>query len=253
MKKILLVDDEVEMRNNVYEILSEDNYQIICAARGQQALQLLKSEKPDLVIMDLMVPGEIEFSLLKKIKETVPDISVALFSGSVTAEIEKEAYRLGAIEVLRKGRVTAPDLRDCVRRIFTKQSTSATSKPEKNTDKILIVDDEDSIRSLLSTFFTKRGFQTIAARTGEDAVRLLSVEKPSVILLDINMPGMDGIMTLKKIKEIDPNVGVVMATGVQDEEIVNEAMALGAYHYVLKPFDLKYLELVVISRISLAT
>lgn len=93
----------------------------------------------------------------------------------------------------------------------------------------------------------------LQAGRGEDAIALTEKEKPSIILLDINMPGMDGLLTLKKIREFDKNVGVVMATSVQDDQIAAEAARLGSYHYVLKPFDLQYLELVVMTRLLIAS
>ncbi|GEM_PF-6752591 len=71
-------------------------------------------------------------------------------------------------------------------------------------------------------------------------------------LLDVVMPGLGGLATLKKLLEIDPKLGVVMATGQQDDQTVKQAIELGASGYVLKPFDLLYLELVVLSRLMIA-
>ncbi len=119
--------------------------------------------------------------------------------------------------------------------------------------KILIVDDESAIRGFLSDFFKRKEYQTLEAKNGQEAVDMTRKEKPSVILMDITMPGMDGVLALRKIREFDQNVGVVMATSIQDEQIAKETAALGAYHYVLKPFDLQYLELVVLTRLTIAS
>ncbi len=118
--------------------------------------------------------------------------------------------------------------------------------------KILVVDDEAGIRNLLKRFFEAKGYQTILAGSGEEALALLEKEKPSLVLLDVSMPGMDGIQALKKIRDIDPNVGVVMITGLNDEHIAKRATEMGAYAYVVKPFDMKYLELVVLTRLLMA-
>ena len=117
----------------------------------------------------------------------------------------------------------------------------------------MIVDDEEGIRNLLKSFFEEQGFPIVTARTGEEAIELVTKEKPSVILLDVTMPGMDGIVTLRKIREINPTVGVVMATSIQDEQTTQQAADLGAHAYVLKPFDLQYLQLVVLSRLRVAS
>lgn len=119
-------------------------------------------------------------------------------------------------------------------------------------EKILIVDDEENIRAMLKYFFEGKGYPTITAQNGQEAIALVEKERPSMILLDVMMPGMDGITTLRKIREIDPKVGVVMATGSHDEGIAKEAAALGSYAYVLKPFDIQYLELTVLTRLLMA-
>jgi DNA-binding NtrC family response regulator len=113
----------------------------------------------------------------------------------------------------------------------------------------LIVDDENNLRSLLSNFFKSKGYKTLEAESGERALEMLPVEKISVVLLDVQMSGMDGVETLKKIRAMNPKLGVVMATGTYSDERVKEALELGAYGYILKPFDFLYLELVVISRL----
>ncbi len=253
MSKILVIDDETQIRDLCYDLFTKDGYEVITASRGDQALALILPEKPDLVLLDLNIPGEKKLSLLEKVRAKDPKLAIVVFSGNVTSDLEKQAFDAGAVEVLQKD-IDTQQLRDKVRRILDcKNRLLGKKESEKHPEKILVVDDEDGIRNLLVDFFTHKGFQTISARNGEEALQKVKSEKPSVILLDINMPGMDGILTLKKIREIDVTVGVIMATSVQDESIAKEAMELGSYHYVLKPFDLQYLELVVMTRLVIAS
>jgi len=79
----------------------------------------------------------------------------------------------------------------------------------------------------------------------------VKAEKPAIVLLDVKMPGMDGLVTLKKIKEIDERIGVIMITGAEDESIANEAMKSGAYDYIIKPIDLDRLEVCLLTKILL--
>ena len=119
--------------------------------------------------------------------------------------------------------------------------------------KILVVDDENETCALLERYLTKKGYQAFTATSGEDAVRIVKEEKPNIVLLDIRMPGMGGVETLKKIKEIDKEIGVIMITAVKEEETAKETLKLGAYDYITKPMDLKYLDNVLMVKIAMMT
>ena len=108
--------------------------------------------------------------------------------------------------------------------------------------KILIVDDEEDVRLFLSDFFFERDFQVEVAANGEEALEKIDKNVPDVILLDIMMPGMDGIDCLAEIKKKYPKVVVIMITALKDEQRVLRAKKLGAHDYIVKPFSLSYLE-----------
>ena len=113
--------------------------------------------------------------------------------------------------------------------------------------KILVVDDEIDVCDFVKSFFEERNFRTFTALNGSDAVRLLKKEKPNVILLDIKMRGMDGIETLKKIREVDKDVKVIMVTAVEDQDSMEKACKLGACEYITKPLVLGELASIVTS------
>ncbi|MBI5749526.1 MAG: response regulator [Nitrospinae bacterium] len=119
--------------------------------------------------------------------------------------------------------------------------------------RILVVDDEVETCDLLKRYLTKKGYQTFTALSGEDAVNIVKEERPHIVLLDIRMPGMGGIEALKKIKEIDREIGVVMITAVKEEETAKEILKLGADDYITKPMDLKYLDNVLMVKIAMMT
>ena len=102
---------------------------------------------------------------------------------------------------------------------------------------ILIVDDEENLCALFSDSLTQ-GYRVITASNGQKALQLAREENPDLILLDIKMPGMDGIEVLKKIKKLREEIVVIMLTGYGTLETAREAMKLGAYDYVTKPVDL---------------
>ena len=111
--------------------------------------------------------------------------------------------------------------------------------------RILVVDDEIATRSVLKEFLKLKGFEVHAASTGPAAIAKVKRLKPHFVLLDIMIPGMGGIEILKEIKKVDPPVGVIMVTAIHDNDLARRAVALGAYDYLTKPVDFKYLETVL--------
>ncbi len=119
------------------------------------------------------------------------------------------------------------------------------------TKKLLIVDDEAEICEFLKSFFEDRDFKVATAHNGAAALEQVARFEPEVVLLDIQMPGMDGLQTLKKIKDNHPKVKVIMVTAVETQEKIEEAMRLGADNYITKPLSLEYLEKDVQDKIDL--
>ena len=101
-------------------------------------------------------------------------------------------------------------------------------KKEKPVCKILTVDDEMGIDSFFYEFFSARNYEVLYAESGKEAIEIVKKDKPQIVLLDVKMKGMDGIETLKEIKEIDKDVVVIMVTAIKDEDTVKKAMELGA-------------------------
>ncbi|MCK4690493.1 MAG: sigma-54-dependent Fis family transcriptional regulator, partial [Desulfuromonadales bacterium] len=104
---------------------------------------------------------------------------------------------------------------------------------------ILIVDDEKSIRQSLEGILKDEGFQTSFAATGEEALSNIQREDPDLVLLDIWMPGIDGLETLKKIKHLRPNQLVIMMSGHGSIETAVKSTKLGAYDFIEKPLSLE--------------
>ncbi len=108
--------------------------------------------------------------------------------------------------------------------------------------KVLVVDDEPEAVELLTEFLSSKGYEVLTATSGEEALRRVKEERPHLVLLDIQMPKMNGLEVLRRIREIDPEMGVIMATGVNEEDVGRKALELGAFDYIVKPLDMKYLE-----------
>jgi len=114
---------------------------------------------------------------------------------------------------------------------------------------IMIVDDEPDILIVLGEFLSKEGFRVLTAKDGRQAIDKVKENGIELILLDMAMPDMNGIETLREIKKIKPDVSVIMITAYRDAEKVVEAFRLGAYDCIFKPFDLKYLRQAVMVKL----
>ena len=112
-------------------------------------------------------------------------------------------------------------------------------------EKILVVDDEPGMRSLLHKVLTKEGYFVTTAEAGEDAIEAMAGEDFDLAVLDIEMPGMNGIELLKRIKASAPGLNVVMITAYGSLQSAVDAMRLGAYDYLTKPFQMEEIKLVV--------
>jgi DNA-binding NtrC family response regulator len=104
--------------------------------------------------------------------------------------------------------------------------------------KILLVDDEVEFVSTLSERLQLRGYDVRTANNALEALAFVYKEPPDVIILDLRIPGMDGIETLKTIKKFDPTIEVIMLTGHGDIRSVEEGMKSGAFEYIMKPVDI---------------
>lgn len=109
-------------------------------------------------------------------------------------------------------------------------------------EKILVVDDEPHMVRLLKNFLALKGYDVDTAENGLEAIEKVKTTHPQIVLLDIIMPGIGGMDTLKKIKEIDPAAIIIMISALIDEELAKRALELGAADYIGKPIDMSYLE-----------
>jgi CheY-like chemotaxis protein len=115
--------------------------------------------------------------------------------------------------------------------------------------KILCVDDEPINLMIIEVNLVSEGYEVHKAYDGQSAIRMMKETQPDLVLLDIMMPGMSGIETLKELKRIDPETPVIMVTGVTDEAVAKSAIELGAFDYVTKPINFDYLNTAILMKL----
>ncbi len=118
-------------------------------------------------------------------------------------------------------------------------------KPKRFKETILLVDDDPEILWVFSKILSEEGYRIITAEEGKKALAEIEEEKPDLVILDLVMPGMDGIQTLKKAKEIDENLLVIILTAYGSIESAVKAIKLGAYDYLTRPIDNERMKIVI--------
>jgi len=116
--------------------------------------------------------------------------------------------------------------------------------------KILVVDDEKEICELTKSFLARRNYETFTATNSQEAIGLTQKEQPQVVLLDIRLGSESGMDVLRKIKEINGSIRVIMITALDDEASIRQARSLGADDYITKPFTTKYLNDFILQKIA---
>lgn len=250
MAKILVVDDDLGLREALYYVFTQRGHQVTTAIDSSHASELISAASYDLIILDIVMPGEHGTVLLKRLRTIGNNVPVVIYSVRVDALLETEMRQLGANEVMHKS-VSLDVLADRTEKVLR-----ACGRPLMTTAgaprKLLIIDAERLTRQVVETFFQRKGYHVIQAATGSEGIERARAVEPDIVLLDTHLDGMSGLETLRKLLGEFPKMGVVMSTNNENDDIMTEAMGMGAYGYVLKPFDFLYLELVVASRLDIA-
>ena len=103
---------------------------------------------------------------------------------------------------------------------------------------VLVIDDQPGIRRLLTEVLQEEGYSVMEAANGYDGLQKAKEFRPALILMDMKMPGMDGIETLKELRRLGIGEKVIMMTAYGELDLVNEAKEIGAADYITKPFDI---------------
>ncbi|RXK56737.1 response regulator [Oleiharenicola lentus] len=183
--KILVVDDDKDIRSVITDILDQSGYEVFTAASGQQGLDLAGQMLPNLIILDLMMPGMDGWTVLTKLqhKPALADTPVIILSAASGLEM---AMSLGAAAVLFK----PVDARQLTAEI------AAQLAPLPPNFVLLVEDDADS-RTLITRILDAEGCSSRAAINGNAALRILKLGAPAVIILDLQMAGMNGFELLE--------------------------------------------------------
>ncbi len=223
--RVLLVDDEKEFVDSLSERLDLRDLDADTAYDGEQALQAMETGEPDVMVLDLRMPGIDGIEVLRRAKRDHPGVQVVILTGHGTEREEREAKRLGAFAYLQKP-------------VDIDQLVGVLHKEKL---KVLLVDDEKEFVESLSERLGLRNIDPEIAYDGEQALQAVKDSNPDLMVLDLRMPGIDGIEVLRKVRKTNPDVQVVILTGHGTDKEEKMAKKLGAFAYLKKPVDIDLL------------
>jgi len=245
-KKILVVDDDVIIRRALSEIFEMKGYEVFTAENGEKGLAAFRAVKPQLIILDLMMPVMSGVECLEKIRALDPKVQVIILTGYGTEDQLNRVEQLGVQDVIRKG-IGFEDFREQIEAILEKDEEELRIFPKDLSEiKILVADDDSVIRTLLVEFLSSKGFLVLSAKDGEETKALILKHRPAIVFLDLIMPKKDGKTVLKEMpKNTAESIRWVLITGhgFKDRELKDIETP---YKVLQKPFSLKTFEATVV-------
>lgn len=197
--RILIVDDDEDIRTNFSDILCELGYETSLAGDGESALQLVREKEYDVVLLDYQMPGmdgATLYDAIKKVRPSIAGIMVTAWAGSDGAQRARDA---GTWEVLRK----PVDIAELLGKIQL-----ATAAPL-----VLVVDDDHAFCQMLWRLLNERRFRVAIAHTEEDGIRQVSNSEYQVAIVDLKLGQGDGVNVIRRIQQAVPSTKTFLVSG----------------------------------------
>lgn len=245
MITILIVGDDQMNCDLLQNVFMRHGYRVISATSGRDGLNLFRKHAPRVTLLDLRMPEMDGLTVLKEIRAIDPHAPVIILGGGAAEVQENQARALRVTDFIRKS-LSLDILVEAVNRVSQLPAQpNAPPIPSGNgyaiqpTDEsVLVVDDDPLVRDLLVQFLSLRGYRTLGVNDGHEALQKVEDVPPDVILLDMIMPEMGGIEVLQALREMEYPGGIIVMTGTQNEELIDDAWALGPQEVLVKPIDL---------------
>ncbi len=246
MGALLVIDDDRLHCDLLEMALARQGYQVSTATSGRAGIALFRQLRPLVTLIDLRMPEMDGLAVLKELRTLDPCAGVIILGGGVTEEQENQARELRVTDFLRKG-LSLDVLIGAVHRVAQQARRQRSSGRNPSTEEadqvskeqIVVVDDDVMARDLLVGFLTLRGYHVRPAHDGREALRLISESPPDLLILDLVMPGMNGVEVLHGLRERDYAGRTIILSGHHNDTLLADAWALGPQEVLDKPLDLE--------------
>jgi two-component system, NtrC family, sensor kinase len=244
---VLIIDDSPTFREELKSVLESSGYAVVTAGTGEEGLRAAVDARPAVIVVDGILPGIDGSTVIRRIRAdaALRSTPCILLTGSEERSDELKALDAGADAYVRKEEDTQIILARVTAVLRSAGSLSAvrTTSSLLGPKKILTVDDSLTYLHEVAAQLRQEGYDVIPARSGEEALELLSVQSVDCILLDLVMPGLSGQETCRRIKGSTAwrDIPLIMHTALEEQAAMIEGINAGADDYIAKSSDLEVL------------
>lgn len=242
--EVLVVDDEAVVLTVLREALRRGGYKVTTASSAEEAIDLMKTRRFDLVLTDKNLPGASGLDVLRAARALNPAPAIVLITGYTSYDSAVQALDIGAHDYIEKPIRDVEDLRFRIRRALSRRDEQLARPritPTGGKGRVLLVEEEGNRRRLIAEYLGKN-FSVTAVADGDEALRVLEGSRYDVVLADRNLPGVSGLTVIEQARRLLPHCASVLYTAYPSYETVKEAFAAGVDAYLVRPSeDLKKL------------
>lgn len=254
MAQILVLESDDSFRELLKEILTHGGHEVHAVGTAMQALLLVRELRPRILLLGLQEPARQGFQLLEDLQAMPDRPHVVVFTrAECPKKVEWQARGWGATYLLLtdSDRATlAPALMQAIQsalQLRTAVPVTVNGEPAR----VLVVDDEDEIRQLLQEYLRRRGYDVTTAGNGAEALQEIDRYRPHLMLLDLVMPGTDGLTVLRQLNARAKKPAIIVVTALDDPAIAKQARSLGTFDYLTKPIDLDQLDVSIRAQVAI--
>jgi DNA-binding response OmpR family regulator len=240
---ILIVDDERVLCDLLKMVLESYGHEVLTAYNGREGLNLFAQHRPQFTLLDLRMPEMEGLEVLRQIRTTDPQAAVMILTAWGSDALEKQARQLGVTDFLSKTLALDTILVSMER--FLPPTTQVVEilkekrAPSKvlETDRILLIGSNTDVSRSLKQFLIQRGFYIQVARDGPAALQLVAKEMPRLIVLDMDLQGMEGLEVMRELRAKQYSGGIIMLSNTADETLLDLALDMRSVDVLGKPVD----------------
>jgi len=237
--RMLLVDDEEDFLEPCARALARRGFEVSTAPDAFRAFELLERQRFEVAILDVKMPWIDGVELFHELQQRNPELPVIMLTGHGTVQEAFQTSREGVFDYLSKpcdmDRL-AQVARRAVETPAAKRRIETGTVAEADEEiRLLLIDDEEEFLAAAAGPLARRGMQIHTATDGPDALALMARQAFDVVVLDVRLPGMDGLEVLRRIQADHADTEVILLTGHPSVTLALDGIRLGAFDYLIKP------------------